>query len=296
VFVVGAIAVLLSGMSALNARPVLPQSAAMARLSDVLEIERASGGKLLAIGRLDNLSAVEFRASVLGQNFELIATAANLRFVDQARIGSPVALFGEVIDGKFVVDSALQLDGQYVQGASKVYLRGEIGSLNRRTGVASIGAAQFDASSVLYSKNGAGLRNGSATALLGTQPAIGGVILVERVLRTRPDASVGTGRPDASVGTGRPEASVGTGRPDASVGTGSTEASVRTGRPEASVGTGRPDASVGTGRPDASVGTGSPDASVGTGSPEASVGTGRPEASVGTGRPDASVGTGNSAG
>lgn len=202
-FVVGAIGVLLSGITTLSARPVLLQAAAMTRVSDILEIERASSGKLLAVGRLDDLSTNRFRASVLGQTFELIATAANSRFVDQVQVGSPVAMFGEIVDGKFIADSALQLDGQYVQGASKVYLRGEVATLNRRIGAAHIGAARFDTSSLLYGTDGAELKSGSAIAFVGTQPAIGGVILVERILRTVPDASVGTGRPDASVGTDR---------------------------------------------------------------------------------------------
>jgi hypothetical protein len=265
----------------------------MSRISDVSAIERAANGRLLAIGRLDQISRAESRVSVLGQNFELVVGAANSRFVDQAEIGAPVALFGELIDGNYVVEAAIVLEGQYVQGASKVYLRGQLGSMNRRTGAGAIGGLRLDASSLMFDSAGASLKKGSTAAVVGTQPVVAGVILVERLVRARPDASVGTGSPDASVGTGSPEASVGTGSPDASVGTGSPEASVGTGSPEASVGTGSPDASVGTGSPEASVGTGSPEASVGTGSPDASVGTGSPEASVGTGSPDASVGTGS---
>jgi hypothetical protein len=291
-FVIGALVVVLGGINALSARPAASTSVAIARTSDVIAIERASDGRLLAIGRLDRISRADSQVSVLGQNFELIAGAANSRFSDQAEIGVPVALFGELVDGKYVVDAAIVLEGQYVQGASKVYLRGQLSSINRRIGAVAIGGLRLNASSLMFDSGSASLKRGSTAAIIGTQPTVAGEILVERFVRATPDASVGTGRPDASVGTGKPDASVGTGRPDASVGTGRPDASVGTGRPDASVGTGRPDASVGTGRPDASVGTGSPEASVGTGSPEASVGTGRPDASVGTGRPDASVGTG----
>jgi len=295
---VGAVVVLVGGSGAIGARPDASNTLAVSKISDVLEIERAANGKLLAIGRLDRLSASNSVVSVLGQDFALMAGAANLRFVESAEVGRAVALFGENVDGKYVVDAAIVLDGQYVQGASKVFLRGQVGALNRRVGAVSIGALELDSTSVLSDLSATGLATGSVAGIVGTQPAISGKILVEQFVTSRatrpirPDASVGTGRPDASVGTGRPDASVGTGRPDASVGTGRPDASVGTGKPDASVGTGRPEASVGTGRPDASVGTGKPDASVGTGRPEASVGTGRPDASVGTGKPDASVGTG----
>ncbi|HEU0224089.1 MAG TPA: hypothetical protein VFR29_01520, partial [Steroidobacteraceae bacterium] len=210
-----------------------------------------------AIGRLDQIHESDLQVSVLGQNFELVVGAANSRFVDQAEIGAPVALFGELIDGKYVVDAAIVLEGQYIQGASKVYLRGQLTSLNRRTGIVAIGSLRLDASSLIFDSSSASLRVGSTAAIVGTQPSVAGEILVERLVQATPDASVGTGRPEASVGTGSPEASVGTGSPEASVGTG---------RPDASVGTGSPEASVGTGSPEASVGTGSPDASVGTGS------------------------------
>jgi hypothetical protein len=269
--VLGAVAVLVSGSVALGERPMVRNTAAVAHTAEVLSIERASNGKLLAVGRLDRLSATNFAASVLGQDFVLVAGAANNRFVQIAEVGRAVALFGEYVEGMYLVDAAIVLDGQYVQGVSKVYLQGRVASLNRAIGKVSVGALELDASSLMFEPLTASLASGSAAGFVGTQPSIGGKILVEQVVRVRGgrvsdlDASVGTGSPDASVGTGRPDASVGTGSPDASVGTGSPEASVGTGSPEASVGTGSPEASVGTGSPEASVGTGSPEASVGTG-------------------------------
>ena len=303
--VAGAI-ILIGGSSAFGARPPMPLNAtAVANATDVLEIEHASNGRLLAIGRLDRISRSSFSVSMLGQNFVLLGGAANYRFIARAQVGQPVALFGDLNGKNFLVDAAMSLDGQYVQGASKVYLRGPIGSRNQELGVISIGSAVLDTSSFASRAGIDGLGKGSIAVAIGIQPSVGGKVLVESLRKSnrairldasvgtgRVNASVGTGRPDASVGTGRPDASVGTGRPDASLGTGRVNASVGTGRPDASVGTGRPDASVGTGRPDASLGTGRVNASVGTGRPDASVGTGRPDASVGTGRPEASLGTG----
>ena len=260
VTVVGTAAVLVSGNLAFGAAPA--STAAVARTADVLSIERAANGKLLAIGRLDRISQQDFSISLLGQDFTLIAGHANFAFVERAEVGRAVALFGERVNNKYLIDTAIVLDGAYVQGASKVYLRGPVATLNRNVGAFSIGALELDSTILAYESGFSELQAGESAAIIGIQPSIGGQVLVERfvqTLRSSPiqiEASVGTGRPEASVGTGRPEASVGTGRPEASVGTGRPEASVGTGRPEASVGTGRPEASVGTGRPEASVGTG----------------------------------------
>ncbi|MEX1993460.1 MAG: hypothetical protein WD929_02265, partial [Steroidobacteraceae bacterium] len=218
--VLGAVAVLVSGSVALGARPIARDAIAVSRTAEILTIERASNGKLLAVGRLDSLSAVNFAASVLGQDFVLIAGVANNRFIQGAEIGRAVALFGENVEGVYLVDAAIVLDGQYVQGVSKVYLQGRIASLNRGIGKVTIGALELDASSLMYEPSTASLTSGSAAGFVGTQPSIAGMILVEQVVRirgtraSRLDASVGTGRPDASVGTGSPDASVGTGSPD----------------------------------------------------------------------------------
>jgi len=96
------------------------------------------------------LSATNFAASVLGQDFVLIAGAANNRFVRIAEIGRAVALFGEYVEGMYLVDAAIVLDGQYVQGVSKVYLQGRIASLNRAIGKVSVGALELDASSLMF--------------------------------------------------------------------------------------------------------------------------------------------------
>ena len=270
--VLGALVVSLSAGAGISDRSLAPSVGAVSRVSDVLVIEREAKGKLLAIGRLDSISKFDFVASVLGQKFVLLGNPAVRDFVARAEVGQAVALFGELVDGEYFVSSALAFTGGYVQGASRVYLRAKLTSVRPSAGVFSAGALEFDVSSSSGQSRIVTATVGSLAAIIGSQPAISGKVLVERFARVgsipRGDlaASVGTGRPDASVGTGRPDASVGTGRPDASVGTGRPDASVGTGRPDASVGTGRPDASVGTGRPDASVGTGRPNASVGTGS------------------------------
>jgi hypothetical protein len=315
-FFAGTLALLLIAGNASAEGFGAPDAAAVAQMADVLAIEEASNHNLLVIGRLDAFDASENRASILGQEFELIASRGGDAILAKARVGDAVAMFGEVIAGRYVADIALVLEGQYVPGVSKVYLRGRVNRLNWRTGSISIGSADLNVAAFAFEPTAAGIGAGAETAAIGTQPLIGGSVLVERIRRIGPskNASVGTGGPsaNASVGTGGPtaNASVGTGGPsaNASVGTGgpTSNASVGTGGPtaNASVGTGGPsaNASVGTGGPtsNASVGTGGPtaNASVGTGGPSAnaSVGTGGPtsNASVGTGGPtaNASVGTG----
>ena len=252
--VLGAFVASLSAGAGISDRSIAPSAAAMSRVSDVLGIEREAKGKLLAIGRLDSISNSDFVATVLGQKFVLLGSPAVLNFVTRAEVGQAVALFGELVDGQYFVSSAIALPGGYVQGASKVYLRATLTSVRPSAGVFSAGALEFDVSSSSSQPRNVTTKAGYLTAIIGSQPAISGKVLVERLARV---GSIPRGEIDASVGTGRPDASVGTGRPDASVGTGRPDASVGTGKPNASVGTGRPDASVGTGRPDASVGTGS---------------------------------------
>ena len=208
---------------------------AVTRISDILVIEREAKGKLLAVGRLDRISGSEFVASVLGQKFVLLAYPSVMRFVEHAEAGQPVALFGEFVDGKYLVDAAIAIPGEYVQGVSKIYLRGELTSVRRSTAAFSVGALELDASSLPNQVSVAAAESGLTASFIGSQPAISGVVLVERfsrissVQRSHSDASVGTGSADASVGTGSPEASVGTGSADASVGTGSADSSVATG-------------------------------------------------------------------
>lgn len=282
-----------SATAAFAARLPVPFNAtAVANSAEIAAIERAANGRLLAIGRVDRISKTDSAVSVLGQNFVLLASPGNAKFLSGTQVGRPVALFGELSAGRYLVDAAMNLDGQYVQGASKVYLRGAIDAVDRKLGLFTFGAVVLDTSAFATRNVVDRFTKGATAAVTGTQPVIGGRILVEVIRKASFDASVGTGRADASVGTGRTDASLGTGRQDASLGTGRTDASLGTGRVDASVGTGRTDASVGTGKPDASLGTGRVDASVGTGRAEASLGTGRTDASVGTGKPEASLGTG----
>ena len=230
---VAAAIILVGGGSAFGARSPV-NSTAVARNADIQAIEQAASGRLLGIGRIDRISRSTSTVSVLGQKFVLLAGSSNERFMLDARVGQPVALFGEISRGKYLVDAALRLDGQYVQGASKIYLRGPISSNDKRLGRITIGAAELDSASLASRSVADRFVKGSMAAVIGTQPQVRGRILVESIRKSSAiDASVGTGRPDASVGTGRTEASVGTGRPDASVGTGRTEASVGTGRPDA---------------------------------------------------------------
>ena len=286
--------ILLSAGTAFGARsPNSLNAIAVARVADVRAVELAANGRLLAIGRIDGLSRSNYIVSVLGQRFVILAGRGNEGFMARASVGQPVALFGEMSGGRYFVDAAMRLDGQYVQGASKVYLRGRITATNSRVGSISVGLTQLDTSALASRLSADRFVKGALAVAVGTQPQIGGRVIVESIRKAGAvDASVGTGRADASLGTGRLDASVGTGRSDASLGTGRLDASVGTGRSEASVGTGRPDASLGTGRVNASLGTGRTDASVGTGRPDASLGTGRLDASGGTGRSDASLGTG----
>src|SRR5262245_13964020 len=86
--------VMVGANSAFGARsPLVADAAAMSTSADIAAIERAADGRLLAIGRLDAVSRATSSASVLGQKFELLASPGNAKFLAEARVGRPVALF-----------------------------------------------------------------------------------------------------------------------------------------------------------------------------------------------------------
>jgi hypothetical protein len=235
-------------------------------------LREAAGGRLLAVGRVDAVSPDQSQIYALGQVFQVLANPPAQTLLHRIEPGDPVALLGELtVDGYFV-ESGLRLAGQYVAGASLVYLRGVVSNSNEPSGQILVGELSVSITGGRIGAAGFSPGTNEVIEIVGTQPALGGLVLVESISST--NASVGTGKTDASVGTGKTDASVGTGKTDASVGTGKTDASVGTGKTDASVGTGKTVASVGTGKTDASVGTGKTDASVGTGKTDASVGTG----------------------
>src|SRR5688572_24323154 len=141
---------LAGGSNAFGARSTLSSDGtALAAAADITAIERASKDRLLAIGRLDGVSRSNYAVRVLGQKFVVLAGPGNSRFIAEARVGQAVALFGELRDGRYLVDAAMSVDGQYVQGASKVYLRGPISLIDRSVGAMSIGGAHLDTSSLV---------------------------------------------------------------------------------------------------------------------------------------------------
>ncbi len=232
------------------------------------DVVRSPRIQLLAVGRLDRISSENSAVVTLGRSIILLASVENRRFVSDAAVGDAIALFGELDNGIYFATSAVVLNEQYVPGVSRVYLRAAADKIDRRTGTLSVGSVEFD-----FSGNDGGLVvSGQVAHVAGTQPAVGGKVLVDfsypvegefvdlGILES--NASLGTGRADASLGTGRADASLGTGRAEASLGTGRADASLGTGRADASLGTGRADASLGTGRADASLGMGRADASL----------------------------------
>jgi hypothetical protein len=239
-------------------------------VADLVAMRDSSNGSLLAFGQLESISRDDSRIYVLGQELQVLAGTPAVEALAALAPGQTVAVFGEITPDGVFVWSAAQM-GNYVPGASPVYLSGEISRVDRDLGLAWIGAVPISYVEPAAWTGFQAPAVGEIVEVFGTQPLPGGALLAE-ALKVRA-ASMGTGKSNAgaSVGTGRSSAG-------ASVGTGKSSAG-------ASVGTGRSSAgaSVGTGKSSAgaSVGTGksSAGASVGTGrsSAGASVGTGRSE-------------------
>ena len=209
--------------------------AGIVSISDVQRMRIESDGTLLAVGRVDAVDADASEIVVLGQVFRVMATEGARALVRSINAGDGVALAGELTPDGYFVYSGIKLPGQYVPGASSVYISGRVTRVDPVIGefdVQGLRVAGYAATSSLQRS----FQVGDTIEIIGSQPLPGGIVLAQSIEAAR--ASVGTGKVDASVGTGKADASVGTGKVDASVGTGKVRASVGTGKVDASVGTG----------------------------------------------------------
>ena len=102
-------------------------------------LREVAGGRLLAVGRVDALSPDQSQIYAMGQVFQVLANPPAQTLLHRIEPGDPVALLGDLtVDGYFV-ESGLRLAGQYVAGASLVYLRGVVGNTSEPSGQIFVG-------------------------------------------------------------------------------------------------------------------------------------------------------------
>jgi hypothetical protein len=97
------------------------------------------------------------------------------------QLGDYVMVSGRVTGaGTIEADTVIQTGQRYVPGASEVFVTGIPTSVDSRFGTAKIGELKVDYTSSLAGSDFEGI--GAAITVIGTQPALGGVMIGNRVL------------------------------------------------------------------------------------------------------------------
>ena len=134
----------------------------------------SGGAEISVVGAIEAVNCQAGTLQVLGITFA--ATDAGVGAA-VCRTGSPIDLRFVSASGSVRPDGTIALSklvglsaGQYVPGATPIYIRGTISDSNASSGIAVLSGA-------VVSLAGSDLAKGSVVEILGTQPALGGVVL-----------------------------------------------------------------------------------------------------------------------
>ncbi|MDH3275576.1 MAG: hypothetical protein OEM99_13690, partial [Gammaproteobacteria bacterium] len=114
-----------------------------------------------------------------------LAVGQEVRFsesdVDFLQVGDYVAVRGSIVSaGVIHAESVNILASRYIPGASEVFVTGIPSSVDYNLGTAKIGELTVDYTSSMGGRDFDGI--GAAITVIGTQPALGGVMLGSRVI------------------------------------------------------------------------------------------------------------------
>ena len=296
---------------------------ASAATSDVdqrnLSLQGLASQGLVLLGPVERADKSQKQFVVLGQAIGLSWIGG--QFDPDKLIGRLAAIYGSIQqDGSLKITAVEVLDHDFVPGATELFFKGIVVSVNEADGALRIGTKQVDYTGALHSLPADQIQSGAIVSLSGLQYSTDGKFyadngVISQGASVKPDYQVGSGanvKPGYQVGSGasvRSDYQVGSGasvKPDYQVGSG---ASVK---PDYQVGSGasvKPDYQVGSGasvKPGYQVGSGAsvkPNYQVGSGAsvkPGYQVGSGasvKPDYQVGSGasvKPGYQVGSGSS--
>jgi len=136
--------------------------------------QTAKNDQLLLVGPVEAIKERESIVVVLGQKLPL-------RSVGRVEVGETVAVFGAVrADGTITV-ARVQHEGLYVPGATSVLLTGTVQKINSLTGRAIVGGVSVDTTALTSIDQTRTIAVGTVVQVAGTQPAFGGLILVQGI-------------------------------------------------------------------------------------------------------------------
>jgi hypothetical protein len=149
--------------------------------SSGLGIDSSSGfggniGSLVLAGPVDSINVSEGIFTSLGQRVSAPGSIlGNLRLGDYVLVGGRISGAGTIH-----ADAVAQTGLLYTPGSSEVFVTGIPSSVDMRLGTAMIGNLEVDYTPSLGGSGFEGI--GAAITVLGTQPALGGIVIGDRVL------------------------------------------------------------------------------------------------------------------
>jgi len=130
--------------------------------------------QLLIVGPVEAIKGREATATVLGQKLPL-------RSLGQVEIGESVSIFGVLRSDGTVAVSSVEHNGQYIPGASTVFLTAIVQKISPAVGRATVGGLKVDLTSLTTLDGSEAISVGSVVQLIGTQPNSNGLILAQGV-------------------------------------------------------------------------------------------------------------------
>jgi hypothetical protein len=200
----------------------------LASTNAVLAVERADlrlrgtfGAELRVLGPVETINVSAGYLIVAGQRVSILGTttfldngvivADRLHALQSIQSGDLVAVNG-LIDGSTV--SVNKLAESYVPGATTIFVRGRVDSVDASVGIATVSGLRIDFTPAMGSSGFAGIDEGEVIEASGIQPAISGSLLTANVSSTWIPSNRNTGtsvHADAITGTSiRPGAITGT--------------------------------------------------------------------------------------
>ena len=294
------IRVIVSGtISVLSSTAALSAGAEMS----ASELKGTYGAELEVLGAVQRIDVAHYSLIVAGQHVSIakgtsfsidgVAVADAARALGMIQSGDLVAVQGEIGAPAKLIS---RLKESYVAGATTVYVKGKLTSVDSSVGLAKIGELNVDLTPAMADSKVGNLEVGQVAEVVGMQPSSGGRLLANSIIGTSkvsPDSIIGTSKvaPDSIIGTSKVS-------PDSIIGTSKVA-------PNSIIGTSKvsPDSIIGTSKvaPNSIIGTSkvSPDSIIGTSkvSPDSIIGTSKvsPNSIIGTSKvsPDSIIGTSN---
>ena len=140
-----------------------------------LGIDAGSSSALILAGPVDSLSPGNGTFTSLGQTVSVpLGQFSGLRLGDFVLVSGRISGAG-TIDGETVTPTG----SRYIPGASEVFVTGIPTNVDARFGTAMIGELQIDYTPSMGGSDFEGI--GAAISVIGTQPALGGTMISDRV-------------------------------------------------------------------------------------------------------------------